>query len=114
MKKDTIGEPLSKVGDSLNRVDGRLKVTGGAKYSGEYKVPNLGYGVLVPATISNGSITAMDIKAAQRAPGVLAVITPFNAPKVPGFQPDAKQPVRGLKLFNDDLVHFNGQPIALV
>ena len=107
MKKDAIGDPLT-------RVDGRLKVTGGAKYSGEYLVPGLTYGVLVPATITNGTITAMDIKAAEGAPGVLAVITPFNAPKVPGYQPDAARPIRGLKLFNDKLVHFNGQPIALV
>jgi xanthine dehydrogenase YagR molybdenum-binding subunit len=107
MRKDTIGEPLS-------RVDGRLKVTGGAKYSGEYKFPGLTYAVLVPATITNGTVTAVDIKAAQRAPGVLAVITPFNTEKVPGYQPDAKKPVKGLKLFNDNQVHFNGQPIALV
>jgi xanthine dehydrogenase YagR molybdenum-binding subunit len=77
MKNDRIGDPL-------DRVDGRLKVTGGAKYSGEYKLPGLTYGVLVPATIASGTVTAMDIKAAQRAPGVLAVITPFNAPKGPG------------------------------
>ncbi|WP_158995026.1 xanthine dehydrogenase family protein molybdopterin-binding subunit [Mucilaginibacter sp. L196] len=107
MKKDTIGEPL-------NRVDGRLKVTGGAKYSGEYKFPNLTYAVLVPTTITNGTVTAVDIRAAKYAPGVLAVITPFNAPKVPGYQPDAKKPVKGLKLFNDNQIHFNGQPIALV
>jgi xanthine dehydrogenase YagR molybdenum-binding subunit len=107
MKKDMIG-------DSLDRVDGRLKVAGGAKYSGEYKLPGLTYGVLVPATITSGTVTAMDIKAAQRAPGVLAVITPFNAPRVPGYQPHAARPVRGLKLFNDNQVHFNGQPIALV
>src|SRR5260221_4420818 len=114
MKKDTIGEPLSKVGDSLSRVDGRLKVTGGAKYSGEYKVPGLTYGVLVPATITHGTVTAMDTKAAERAPGVLAVVTPFNAPKVPGYQPGAAKPARGLKLFNDNQVHFNGPPIAVV
>ena len=107
MKKDTIGYPL-------DRIDGRLKVTGGAKYSGEYKVPGLTYGVLVSATITNGTVTAMDTKAAERAPGVLAVITPFNAPKVPGYQPGASKPVRGLKLFNDNKVYFNGQPIALV
>src|SRR5580692_8762348 len=107
MKKDVIGDPL-------NRVDGRLKVTGGAKYSGEYKLPGLTYGVLVPATIANGTVTAMDTKAAERAPGVLEVITPFNAPKVPGYQPDAARPVRGLKLFSDNKVYFNGQPIALV
>jgi xanthine dehydrogenase YagR molybdenum-binding subunit len=104
----------SLIGDSLNRVDGRLKVTGGAKYSGEWGLPNLAYGVLVPATITYGSIISMDVKAAERAPGVVAVITPFNAPLVPGFKPDAPQPVRGLKLFNDKLIYFNGQPIALV
>jgi xanthine dehydrogenase YagR molybdenum-binding subunit len=107
MKKASIGTPL-------DRIDGRLKVTGGAKYSGEYKLPGLVYGVLVSATITNGTIVSMDTKAALKAPGVLAVITPFNAPKVPGYQPDAAQPVRGLKLFNDTQVHFNGQPIALV
>ena len=97
MKKDTIG-------DSLNRVDGRLKVTGGAKYSGEYAIPGLTYGVLVPATIAGGTVVSIDTKAAERALGVLAVITPFNAPKVPGFLPGAARPVRGLKLFNDDQI----------
>ncbi len=107
MKKDTIGDPMS-------RVDGRLKVTGGATYSGEYKVAGLTYGVLVPATITAGTIKAIDTKAAERAPGVLKVITSFNALKLPGFQPDAEKPVKGLKLFNDDKVYFNGQPVALV
>lgn len=107
MKKDMIGDPLS-------RVDGRLKVTGGATYSGEYKVAGLTYGVLVPATVTSGLITAMDTKAAERAPGVIAVITHFNAMKVPGFQPDAQKPVKGLKLFNDNKIYFNGQPMALV
>ncbi|OKS86009.1 xanthine dehydrogenase family protein molybdopterin-binding subunit [Mucilaginibacter polytrichastri] len=107
MKKDAIGDPL-------NRVDGRLKVTGRATYSGEYKVPGLTYAVLVPATITSGTIIAVDTKAAQNAPGVLAVITPFNAIKVPGYQPDVAKPIKGLKLFNDNIVYFNGQPIALV
>jgi xanthine dehydrogenase YagR molybdenum-binding subunit len=104
----------SLIGESMSRVDGRLKVTGQAKYSGEYKLPDLAYGVLVPSTITNGTITAIDVKAAKRTPGVIEVITPFNFGGLPGFKPDAAQPVRGLKLFNDTLVHFNGQPIALV
>lgn len=102
------------LGEALNRVDGRLKVTGGAKYSGEYKQAGLTYGVLVPATITSGTVTAMDTRAAEHAPGVVAVITVFNAPPVPGFQPGAAKPMRGLKLFNDNKVYFNGQPIALV
>lgn len=107
MNKDSIGEPL-------DRVDGRLKVTGAAKYSGEFKPTGLTYGVLVPATITSGTVTAIDTKAALNASGVIAVITPFNAIKVPGYQPDAPRPMRGLKLFNDTKIHFNGQPIALV
>ena len=102
------------LGEALNRVDGRLKVTGGAKYSGEYKQPGLTYGVLAGATITSGTVTAMDTRAAERAPGVVAVITVFNAPKVPGYQPDAAKPMRGLKLFNDNKVYFFGQPIALI
>lgn len=98
----------------MSRVDGRLKVTGQAKYSGEYKLPGLAYGVLVPAAITHGEVTAIDVKAARRTPGVIEIITPFNFPGLPGFKADAAQPVRGLKLFNDKLVHFNGQPIALV
>src|SRR5690348_17209732 len=94
MKHNSIGEPLS-------RVDGRLKVTGGAQYSGEYEVPGVTYGVLVPANITSGTILAIDTKGAQNAPGVLAVITPFNAPPVPGFLPGAEKPVKGLKLFAD-------------
>lgn len=101
-------------GDSLDRVDGRLKVTGGATYSGEYKVSGLTYGVLVSGTIASGTLSTIDTKAAQRAPGVLAVISPFNAPKVPGYQSDAPKPFKGLKLFNDNKIYFNGQPIALV
>jgi xanthine dehydrogenase YagR molybdenum-binding subunit len=107
MRKDSIEDPL-------NRVDGRLKVTGGAKYSGEYGVAGLTYGVLVPASITSGTVTAIDSKAALRAPGVLAVITPFNAPEVPGYQAEAPVRVKGLKLFDDNQIYFNGQPIALV
>jgi xanthine dehydrogenase YagR molybdenum-binding subunit len=107
MKKNAIGE-------RMDRIDGRLKVTGGAQYSGEYYLPGLVYGVLVPASVTSATILEIDTKAALAAPGVIDIITPFNAPAVPGFKADAKNPVRGLKLFNDKEVYFNGQPIALV
>lgn len=100
--------------ESLDRVDGRLKVTGAAKYSGEFKPEGMAYGVLVPANISAGNVTAIDTKAALKASGVITVMTAFNAPKVPGYQPDAAKPMKGLKLFNDTKIYFHGQPIALV
>src|SRR5689334_19735678 len=106
------------IGD-IDRVDGKAKVTGSAKYSAEYDLPGLVYGVLVSSTITKGSITAIDTKNAERAPGVLAVITHLNAPKVPGYdvgQDPAKPPTnnRGLRIFSNNKIYFNGQPIALV
>jgi xanthine dehydrogenase YagR molybdenum-binding subunit len=107
------------IGDPIDRVDGRLKVTGAAKYAAEYEVPGLTYGVLVSATVAKGRIKTIDTGAAERAPGVLSVITHLNAPKVPGYDEGAnpaKGPTKGkgLRIFNSDRIFFNGQPIALV
>src|ERR1700712_459133 len=105
--------------DALDRVDGRLKVTGAAKYSAEYQLPNLAYGVLVTSSITKGKISAIDTKAAERAPGVVGVISHVNSIKVPGFA-DNEHPTepptggRPLRAFHDNRVYFNGQPIAIV
>src|ERR1700694_4437141 len=112
MNKKTPNKPSSK--DGMNRVDGRAKVTGAAKYAAEFNVKGLVYGVLVGSTITKGSIKSIDTKKAEGAPGVHAVITHFNCPKVPGYQsadPKVKGPV---KIFYDDKILYNGQPIALV
>jgi xanthine dehydrogenase YagR molybdenum-binding subunit len=103
--------------DGISRVDGKLKVTGGARYSAEFNVPGLSYGVLVPATITKGVIKSIDTKAAEHAPGVLAVVSYFNSPKVPGYQPDPAKPEPDkaqIKIFYDKKIRYNGQPVALV
>jgi xanthine dehydrogenase YagR molybdenum-binding subunit len=112
MENKTIKKPSST--DGLSRVDGRLKVTGKAKYSAEYNTKDNTYGVLVGSTVTKGSIKTIDTKKAEGAPGVMAVITYLNAPKVPGYQTDTPQAKGPLKIFYDDQVYFNGQPIALV
>jgi xanthine dehydrogenase YagR molybdenum-binding subunit len=109
-----------QIGAPMNRVDGHLKVTGAAKYSAEYELPGLVYAVLVGSTIAKGRLTSIDAKAAERAPGVLAVVTHYNSPKVPGYDTAGKDPsqpatVGGpIKIFNDDKIRFNDQPIAVV
>jgi xanthine dehydrogenase YagR molybdenum-binding subunit len=105
--------------DDGDRVTGRAVVTGSAKYAAEYNIPGLVYGVLVGSTIANGTITSIDSKAAERAPGVLGVISHLNSPKVPGYDQGgnpAKGPTggKGLQVFNDNIIRFNGQPVALV
>ena len=77
------------VGKPLDRVDGRLKVTGGARYSGDMPVPDVVYAVLIMSTAAPGRITGIDASASEALPGVLRVITPANAlrlqpPKSPG------------------------------
>ncbi|MDO9376146.1 MAG: xanthine dehydrogenase family protein molybdopterin-binding subunit [Ferruginibacter sp.] len=103
----------------IDRVDGKAKVTGTATYSAEYKVQNMAYGVLVGSTIAKGRIRTIDIKAAEKAPGVLAVITYENAAKLPGYQAGkdpAKPQATGqpLRIFYDNEIFYYDQPIALV
>jgi xanthine dehydrogenase YagR molybdenum-binding subunit len=104
------------IGVPMDRVDGRLKVTGGATYSAEYTVPGLTFGVLVPSTIAKGNIGSLDTRKAEWAPGVLAVISHLNAPPVPGYQKAAAAPnaIPTYRIFNTDKIYFYGQPIALV
>ncbi len=70
------------IGKPMDRVDGRLKVTGGARYSADMPVTNVAYGFLITSTIGNGRIRAMDTSEAEKQPGVLAILTPFHAPKI--------------------------------
>jgi xanthine dehydrogenase YagR molybdenum-binding subunit len=105
------------IGKPLDRVEGRLKVTGGARYAAEFKHEGMTYGVLVMSTIASGRIRAIDARAAEAQPGVLAVITHLNAPRLPF--PERRlmtDPVIGrtLRVLQEDTIYFNGQPIAVV
>ncbi|MDQ6924642.1 MAG: xanthine dehydrogenase family protein molybdopterin-binding subunit [Candidatus Eremiobacteraeota bacterium] len=104
------------VGAPLDRVDGRLKVTGGARYSAEMPVAGAVHAVMVTSTIARGRVRRADTRAAERVPGVLAVLTPGNAPRLPISDKALKQPPSGRKLtvLQDDRVYYNGQPIGLV
>jgi xanthine dehydrogenase YagR molybdenum-binding subunit len=71
------------IGKPLDRVDGRLKVTGKARYAAEHHLPGLVHGVLVGSTVARGRVAAIDTAAAEKAPGVIAVLTHRNAPAIP-------------------------------
>ena len=107
-------KPVKQLG---HRYEGIAKVTGKIKYAAEFSSPfakaDLVYAYIVQSTIPNGTIQSIDRVAADRAPGVVAILTPFNAPKLnPGPpQPPAR---RNLSLLQDAEVHYNGQPVAVV
>ncbi|MFC5408569.1 xanthine dehydrogenase family protein molybdopterin-binding subunit [Larkinella bovis] len=104
---------------SLDRVDGRVKVTGAATYSAEYRFDNLVHAVLITSEIAKGRISSIDAKTAGAAPGVRAVLSHLNSPGVPGYGP-AKQPAEraplgtAFRVFYDNLIYFSGQPVAVV
>ena len=102
---------------ALSRVDGPLKVTGAAKYPAEFNLPNLAYAFLVMSPIAKGTITAIDSSAAEKSPGVLAVITHLNAPKL--AEPPNDQKRVGIRIeerepLADDKISYGGQYVAAV
>jgi xanthine dehydrogenase YagR molybdenum-binding subunit len=109
----------SYTGRPTSRVDGRAKVTGSAKYAGDFNAGGLAYGFVVESTVTRGRIKQIVVSEALRVPGVLAVITHENRPQVADnpdawkddVAPDEGRPFRALY---DDQIWFNGQPIALV
>jgi xanthine dehydrogenase YagR molybdenum-binding subunit len=98
---------MSVIGAPLSRVDGPLKVTGAAKYSAEFEIPNLAYAVIVTSTVPSARIVNMDTSDAEHARGVITVLKPGNAPKLP-------KPEDRLTLLQDNEVHYNNQPVGIV
>src|SRR5206468_3349158 len=76
-------ETYRVIGRPIDRVDGRLKVTGAARYAAEFALPRLCHAVMVQSTVPSGRITAVDVRDAERSPGVLLVMTHLNAPQLP-------------------------------
>lgn len=109
-------QPQAAVGAPLSRVDGRLKVTGKARYAAEFDVDGVVHAVIVDASIGRGRITGVDTRDAEAHPGVLSVIHHGNAPKLPyRDNPGSNNlPGRRLRVFQDDKVLFHGQPVAVV
>jgi xanthine dehydrogenase YagR molybdenum-binding subunit len=77
-------DQLKVVGQPHDRIDGPLKTTGRAPYAYERHdvVPNQAYGYVLGAGIAKGRIVAMDVSRARRAPGVLAIVTTLDMPRL--------------------------------
>src|SRR3954447_15646357 len=105
------------IGRPLDRVDGRLKVTGRATYAYEYAAQGaVTYGVIVPASIGKGRVAAVDVRDAQRAPGALLVVTKDNAPPQTPWGPVdlPDRCARAEPALDSDQVRYFGFPVAFV
>ncbi len=106
------------MGKPVDRVEGRLKVMGKAPYAHEVMEGGAGvaYGFIVQATVSKGLVTAIDSRAAERAPGVLMVMTHLNAPKQAAWGPIElpDRYARSIPQLGSNKIEYYGQPVAYV
>ena len=106
------------IGAPISRIDGPLKVTGTAPFAAEFPLDGLAYAALHYSTIARGRIAGIDTSAAEAAAGVVLVMTYKNAPRLKPMPPFMSKPKAAggddVPIMQDDQVHWNGQPVALV
>ncbi|MDB5959501.1 MAG: xanthine dehydrogenase [Massilia sp.] len=104
-------DQLKVIGKPTDRIDGPHKTSGTAHYAYEHHEEPKGkpaYGVIVGAGIAKGKISSIDMAAAQKAPGVLAIVTAANAGKL------GKGKMNTAKLLaGPDVQHYH-QAVAVV
>ena len=106
---------MNAVGQPISRIDGRLKVTGSARYTADIPLEAIVHAGIVYSTIANGRIVSIDTAAAENAPGVLAVLTHKNMPRMKALPWSHLRPQGQTYLpLQDDQIHYAGQPVALV
>jgi len=111
---------LPAIGKPIDRADGHLKVTGGARYAAEFPARDVAYAAMVRSSIARGTITNLDVTAAEKAPGVLGVFShlqPLPWRDTDAFADDEK--LRGssamsTRPLSTTEVRYNGQYIAMV
>jgi xanthine dehydrogenase YagR molybdenum-binding subunit len=110
--------PASLIGTATSRIDGRAKVTGAAKYAGEFSAAGLVHASVVASTIPKGRIRRIDASAALSIDGVVAVLTHENRPPMASaaaaYKDDVAPDGSPFRPLYDDKIMFSGQPIAVV
>ena len=118
MPVEALQQNIAQIGKPTNRVDGKLKVTGRARYAAEYAAADLLYGVIVSATVPAGRITKLELDRANAIPGVVQIFTHENRGKAAWldrkWRDEVAPPGHPFRPLHSDRILFNGQPIALV
>ncbi|CAN5827692.1 xanthine dehydrogenase family protein molybdopterin-binding subunit [soil metagenome] len=97
------------IGEAINRIDGLLKVTGRANYAMDFPVNNPAYGYLFKSETAAGNILSIDTSAAEKADGVIAVITHENTIKV-----KPSRSLRGGAILQDASIEYWGENIGVI
>ena len=104
-------EEYSVVGKSVERTDGRVKVTGKAKYAGDLVAAGMLHGKLLRSPLAHAKILNIDTSRAKALPGVMGVITGKDFPGIPfGTRPDTRDQIP----MPITKVHHFGEGVAAV
>ncbi len=96
------------IGTPTDRVEGREKVTGAARYAFEQLPGDHAYAWLVQSEIASGEILSLDASPALAQEGVVAVAWAGNAPRV------AEVDDRELSVLQSRTISYRGQIVAVV
>jgi CO/xanthine dehydrogenase Mo-binding subunit len=102
---------MSVVGQSVERADGPLKLSGQAEFTGDIKLPGMLYAAVLHSPVAHARIASVDVAAAEQAAGVVAVLTAADLADIDPYYGHAlrDRPVVAL-----GKVRFPGEPVAVV
>lgn len=102
----TTESPARVIGTPQRRLEGRAKVTGATQFTADLALPGLLHARLVLSPHASARIAGYDLAAARSVPGVVAVVTGADLPRIG---------VSGADLpLARDRVYFAGQPVVAV
>ncbi|HKV44284.1 MAG TPA: xanthine dehydrogenase family protein molybdopterin-binding subunit [bacterium] len=99
-------ERFTVVGTPVTRVDGRERVSGAARYTVDLYPPGMLHGAVLRSPHAHARVVRLDTAKAERVPGVRAVLSHLNAPKIRWYN--------GTSWLFDPEVRFVGDEIAAV
>jgi CO/xanthine dehydrogenase Mo-binding subunit len=106
---------MNAIGQPISRVDGRRKVTGSARYTADIPAPAAAHAAIVHSKITKERTVSIDASVAERALGVLAVLTHQNMPRMHALPWSHIRPQGQTYLpLQDDKIDYAGQPVAIV
>ena len=97
---------LKIVGKGVDRYDAYDKVSGTARYTFDIQLPHMAYAKTLRCPHAHARIKSIDVSQAEKMPGVLAVLTADNAPKIKWY--------RGTSYLFDRHLRYAGDEVACV
>jgi len=104
-------QEFSVIGGRHRRVDAADKVTGRALYTDDLRRTGMLHGALLQSPLAHARIRNIDVSAAERLPGVKAVLTAANSPRTLfGVSPARYDET----VFAENVVRYIGDEVAAV